>query len=106
VTASPVSLESVKSGARSPSETKVPTSLRRGVSLVRVSRTGNREGKRVALPSEQRERIADACTRHRLKLLEVVGKLGVSGGAPLARRRGLLRAVAIRPSGSSPSTSS
>jgi site-specific DNA recombinase len=46
-------------------------------------------------PSEQRNRIAAACERDGLQLVETLEELDVSGGAPLARRPGLRRAVEL-----------
>lgn len=94
VTASPVSLSKVKSGAGRPSSTgKRSTSKRRAIGIVRVSRVGDREGERFVSPSEQRERIASACERDGMQLLDVIEELDVSGGTPLEQRTGLRRAV-------------
>jgi site-specific DNA recombinase len=93
VTASPVSLPSVKSGAGSPSLTIAPTPCKRAIGVVRVSRVGDRDGERFVSPSEQAERIAAACERDGLDLLDTIEELDVSGGATLARRHGLRRAV-------------
>jgi hypothetical protein len=49
------------------------------VGVVRVGRTGNREGERLVSPSEQRERSADACARDRLELVEVVEEVSRIG---------------------------
>ena len=46
-------------------------------------------------PTEQRQRIEAACEREGFKLLEVLPEIDVSGGAPLKRRPGLSRAVAM-----------
>jgi site-specific DNA recombinase len=94
VTASPESLVNVKSGASSPSATMPhSSSLRRALGVVRVSRVGDREGDRFVSPSEQRERIASACEREQLELVETLEEPNVSGGAPLDRRPGLRQAV-------------
>lgn len=94
VTASPVSLSKVKSGAGRPSSTgKRSTSKRRAIGVVRVSRVGDREGERFVSPSEQRERIASACERDGMRLLDVIEELDVSDGTPLEQRPGLRRAV-------------
>jgi DNA invertase Pin-like site-specific DNA recombinase len=95
VTGSPESLVNVKSGASSPSAT-IETSSRRAVGVVRVSRTGED----AVSPTEQRERIASTCDRDELTLLEVFEELDVSGGAPLAQRPGLGRAVHMVEDGS------
>jgi hypothetical protein len=44
---------------------------RRAVGIVRVSRTGGREGERFVSPAEQRERIEAACERDGLQLVAV-----------------------------------
>lgn len=92
MTASPRSSVSVKSGAGSPSLTKL-TSKRRAVGVVRVSRVGGRDGEQFVSPSEQADRIRTACARDGLDLIETIEELDVSGGAPLAKRPGLRRAV-------------
>jgi DNA invertase Pin-like site-specific DNA recombinase len=89
---SPVSARKRKSGASSPSRT-TRASSRRAVGVVRVSRVGDRNGERFVSPGEQRERIEAACERDGLALVDVQRELDVSGGAPLARRPGLRRAV-------------
>lgn len=91
--ASPVSERKVKSGAELPSSSKARSSSRRAVGVVRVSRVGDRNGERFVSPGEQRERIEAACERDGLTLVDVQRELDVSGGAPLARRPGLRRAV-------------
>lgn len=93
VSVSPVSVGKVKSGAGKPSSTGKRSSVRRAVGVVRVSRVGARAGERFVSPSEQTERIRAACKRDGLKLVDVFEELDVSGGAPLERRPGLLRAV-------------
>jgi site-specific DNA recombinase len=60
------------------------------VGIVRVSRVGDRDAKS---PAEQRERIAAECKRLKLRLVDVLDELDVSGGAALERRPGLSRAV-------------
>jgi DNA invertase Pin-like site-specific DNA recombinase len=85
----------VKSGAGAPSSTIKPSSVRRAVGVVRVSRVGDRDGDRFVSPSEQRERIQTACERDGLTVVDVLEELDVSGGAPLARRPGLRRAVEL-----------
>lgn len=87
MTRSPSSDSKVKSGARSPS--------RRAIGIVRVSRVGSRSGEQFVSPSEQRNRIEEACARDGLALVETIQELDVSGGAPLAKRPGLLRAVEL-----------
>src|SRR5215207_3029091 len=65
---------------------------RKAVGVVRVSRT---KGEGIVSPTEQRERIAAACERDGLHLLDTYDELDVSGGAPLEKRPGLSRAVAL-----------
>src|SRR5262245_60817826 len=96
VTGSPLSASNVKSGAGSPSLTIEPTSsLRRAVGVVRISRVGDRDGDRFVSPSEQRERIASACERDGLQLLDTLEEPNVSGGAPLSKRPGLRHAIEL-----------
>jgi DNA invertase Pin-like site-specific DNA recombinase len=83
----------MKSGAASPSRTTRDTSSRRAVGVVRVSRVGARSGEQFVSPSEQRTRIEQACGRDKLELVDTFEELDVSGGAPLAKRPGLRRAV-------------
>jgi site-specific DNA recombinase len=71
----------------------MPSSLRRAVGVVRVSRKGDRDGESYVSPSEQRERISTACSRDALDLLDTIDEENVSGGAPLKRRPGLRQAV-------------
>lgn len=93
MTGSASSLTNVKSGAGSPSRTKRASSRRAAVGVVRVSRVGARAGEQFVSPSEQRTRIEDACARDELDLVDVLEEMDVSGGAPLAKRPGLRRAV-------------
>ena len=88
MTASPVSLVSVKSGAGSPA-----ASSRRAIGIVRVSNVGGRSGERFASPTEQRERIEAECERVGFELVDTLEEMDVSGGAPLAKRPGLRLAV-------------
>ena len=72
----------------------MPATLqRRAVGVVRVSRVGDRGGESFASPGEQAERIKGACERDGLELVEVLREMDVSGGAALAKRPGLGRAV-------------
>jgi site-specific DNA recombinase len=91
VTSSPESLSNVKSGAGSPSASIAP-SLRRAIGIVRVSRVA---GEDPVSPSEQRQRIEAACEREGFKLLDTLEELDVSGGAALAARPHLSRALAL-----------
>jgi len=91
VTSPPESLSNVKSGAGSPSANIAP-SRRRAIGLVRVSRLA---GEDPVSPSEQRQRIEAACDREGFKLLDTFNEPDVSGGAPLDKRPGLSRAVAL-----------
>lgn len=92
MTGSPESDNAVKSGATSPSRSK-RSSSRRAVGVVRVSRVGARSGEQFVSPSEQAERIRAACVEDGLELVETIEELDVSGGAALAKRPGLRRAV-------------
>lgn len=73
---------------------KPRTSLPRAVGVVRVSRVGDRS-ETIVSPDEQRQRIATACERDGLKLVETYEELDISGGAPLDKRPGLSKAVAM-----------
>ncbi len=69
--------------------------MRRAVGVVRVSRLGDDP----VSPSEQAERIQQACARDDLTLVTTLDETNVSGGAPLERRHGLRRAVELVESG-------
>jgi DNA invertase Pin-like site-specific DNA recombinase len=73
--------------------TATATATRRAIGIVRVSQVHGRAGESFAGPPEQRDRIAAACDRDGLRLLEVLEELDVSGGTPLAERKGLRAAV-------------
>ena len=60
---------------------------------MRVSRVGDRDGEQFVSPSDQSERIRAVCEQDGLALVDVFEELDVSGGAPLEKRPGLLRAV-------------
>jgi len=77
-----------------PSSTISPPK-RRAIGVVRVSRLGED----AVSPDDQRERIASLCERAGLELVDVYDELDVSGGAPLARRPGLSRALGLVESG-------
>lgn len=64
-----------------------------------MSRVGDRDGERFVSPSEQAELIRAACERDGLELLDTLDEPNVSGGAPLERRPGLSRAVAMLEAG-------
>lgn len=66
---------------------------RRAIGIVRVSERKGREGDSFASPKDQRDRIASACERDGIQLLEVLEEIDVSGGVPLDERRGLGPAV-------------
>jgi site-specific DNA recombinase len=70
-------------------------SLRRAVGVVRVSRLGDDP----VSPSEQAERIQQACASDGLTLVSTLDETNVSGGAPLERRHGLRQAVELIESG-------
>jgi DNA invertase Pin-like site-specific DNA recombinase len=93
VTSSPASLVKVKSGAGAPSSTK--STSRRAVGIVRVSRTGDRDGERFVSPKDQLERIRSACARDELDLVDVLEELDVSGGTALAARPKLSQAIVM-----------
>src|SRR5262249_49365182 len=67
----------------------IEPSLRRAVGVVRVSRLGDDP----VSPSEQAERIQQACARDGLALVATLDETNVSGGAALERRHGLRQAV-------------
>jgi site-specific DNA recombinase len=58
-----------------------------------MSRVGARSGEQFVSPSEQRTRIEEACARDGFELVDTFEELDVSGGAALAKRPGLRRAV-------------
>jgi site-specific DNA recombinase len=91
VTSSPESDSKVKSGAGSPSLSTAP-SVRRAIGIVRQSRQA---GDHPVSPVEQRQRIEATCAREGFELLETFPEKDVSGGAPLEKRPGLSRAVAM-----------
>lgn len=62
----------------------------RVIGIVRVSRT---KGVDIVSPGEQRARLTQWAKDNRHDLVEVMEELDVSGGTPLARRKGLLHAV-------------
>jgi site-specific DNA recombinase len=66
----------------------------RAIEVIRVSEVGGREEEdRFGSPDDQRGRMDDLCRREELDVVGVVEEPNVSGGTPLARRRGLRRAV-------------
>jgi site-specific DNA recombinase len=95
VTVSPESVSSVKSGAGSPSRSIATSKTRRAIGIVRVSRMGDREGETFVSVPDQRERIAAACKREGYTLLDTFEETDVSGGAELALRPKLSRAIAM-----------
>lgn len=70
-----------------------PRRTKRAIGIVRVSQVNGRQGESFASPDEQRERIRTACERDGLKLVKTYDELDVSGGATLAKRPGLSKAV-------------
>jgi DNA invertase Pin-like site-specific DNA recombinase len=66
---------------------------RKAIGIVRVSETKGREGDSFVSPTEQASRIKEFCKRDRLKLVETIEEMDVSGGTPLEKRDGLRRAV-------------
>jgi site-specific DNA recombinase len=65
----------------------------RAIGIVRVSQVNGREGDSFASPGEQRDRIAAACDRDGIQLVDCIDELDVSGGSQLDQREGLRRAV-------------
>jgi len=63
------------------------------VGVIRVSRVGKREGDSFASPETQRTAIQAACKREGLRLITIHEEMDVSGGKPLNKRPGLLKAV-------------
>lgn len=59
-----------------------------------MSEAKGREGASFVSPGEQRDRITAACKRDGLELIAVHEEIDVSGGRPLAKRKGLREAVA------------
>jgi DNA invertase Pin-like site-specific DNA recombinase len=71
-----------------------PPTTTTAIGVIRVSQVKGRDGERFASPSEQRAAIEAVCERERLVLVgDPYPEMNVSGGAPLDRRTGLLRAV-------------
>jgi DNA invertase Pin-like site-specific DNA recombinase len=70
---------------------------RRAVGIVRVSYVGDRKdkGDSFVSPTEQRQQIERVRQREDWPLVEVLEELDVSGGTPLAKRRGLRRALEL-----------
>jgi len=66
--------------------------VRRAVGIIRQSRS---VGDDPVSPVEQRQRIESTCDREGFKLLDVLPEVDISGGAPLEKRPGLSRAVAM-----------
>jgi DNA invertase Pin-like site-specific DNA recombinase len=67
---------------------------KRAIGIIRVSQVNGRVGESFASPDEQRERIRAACERDGLRLIHTYDEMDVSGGAILAKRPGLSKAVA------------
>lgn len=91
MTSSPESDSKVKSGAESPSLSTAP-SVRRAIGIVRQSRQA---GDDPVSPVEQRQRIEVTCAHEGFELLDVLPEKDVGGRAPLERRPGVSRAVAM-----------
>src|SRR5437763_1049603 len=66
---------------------------RRALGLIRVSEVGDREADRFGSPDEQLECIERACNREGIELIDTFREINVSGGALLAKRPGLTRAL-------------
>lgn len=69
--------------------------MKRAIGILRISEVGGREGDRFHSPAIQRERIERDCERWGLELADVFEELDVSGGRPIAKRKGLSRALAM-----------
>lgn len=78
---------------RFPSITTMERGLRKAVAVIRVSRTGGREGESFASPDDQRERIETECKRLGLALVHVYEEMDISGRVPIEERKGLVAAV-------------
>lgn len=66
---------------------------RRALGIVRVSEKGDRDDSNFRSPDVQTTAITATCKSRDLRLLEVIEEIDVSGGTPLAQRKGLRRAV-------------
>ena len=62
---------------------------------VSIADAGHADDERFVSPREQAERIRSVAERDRLTLLDTIEEPNVSGGAPLEKRPGLSRAVAM-----------
>jgi DNA invertase Pin-like site-specific DNA recombinase len=76
-----------------------PRTPKRAIGIIRVSQVNGRQGESFASPDEQRERIRAACERDGLRLVRTYEEMDISGGATLAKRPGLSKAVASIESG-------
>lgn len=77
-----------------PNEAEGPrTATKRAIGIIRVSQVKGREGESFISPSEQHERIQNACERDDLLLLRTVNELDVSGKTRLEDRPGLREAI-------------
>jgi site-specific DNA recombinase len=65
----------------------------KAIGVIRVSRVGGREGDHFVSPGEQRDKLEAWAKTQKIRLVDVVEEMDVSGGAPLKKRPGLLRAV-------------
>src|SRR5215471_7366459 len=71
--------------------------VRRAVGIICVSKVGDRAGDSFISPLDQRHSINQACEREHIALdtTNVFEELDVSGGTPLDKRKGLLKALQI-----------
>jgi DNA invertase Pin-like site-specific DNA recombinase len=69
------------------------TPQKRAIGIVRVSQVGGREADAFHSPATQRARIEAACRVNDWHLVDVCEEINVSGGKPLAKRKGLLAAI-------------
>lgn len=73
---------------------------RAAIGIVRVSRRAGRKGESFISPTDQRNRIAEACEQDGLALQSVAEEIDVSGGTSLDKREGLREAIEAVESGS------
>jgi DNA invertase Pin-like site-specific DNA recombinase len=71
----------------------IATAQRRAIGIIRVSQVNGREGDSFASPGEQRDRIRAACEREKLRLVDMIEQLDVSGGKPLENLHSAVEAI-------------
>lgn len=67
--------------------------IKRVLGIVRVSEVGDRQPDNLYSPTDQADRIAEACERDGLNLLQTFEEIDVSGGSPISKRVGLKAAI-------------